>query len=336
VSRNASAAFTFTPDANHHFKSTSDDCGAGGSFDSGTGIYTTGPVTTNCFVSVTFALDTFTVSANAGFGGSVDPASRIVGYGSTASFTFTPDAGYHFDAASDTCGAGGSFDSGSGVYTTGAVSADCSVDVGFAPDPVDGVCGADNGATLLAPPTNLCSVGTPSAVSGDGHPYNWTCGGMNGGQTTSCSAQIQTWLVTPSAGANGSISPGVPLSVDNGATTSFTLTPNAGFAIASVTGCGGSLVGNVYTTGAITADCSVTATFAPASYKVTPVAGAHGTITPNTTQIVGYNAVVMFKANPDPKYKTATVSGCGATMKKNNITTAPVTADCTLTVTFAK
>jgi hypothetical protein len=93
----------------------------------------------------------------------------------------------------------------------------------------------------------------------------------------------------------------------------------------------------VYTTGAITADCAVSATFANAIYKVTPVAGAHGTISPATPQFVGYNGVVTFKANPDPKYKTMGVSGCGATLKSNNtITTAPVTGDCTLTVTFGR
>jgi hypothetical protein len=143
--------------------------------------------------------------------------------------------------------------------------------------------------------------------------------------------------VTPSAGSNGSISPNAPQTVDNGATTSFTLTPAAGFAIDSATGCGGSLVGNMYTTGTITADCAVTATFAKAIYKVTPVAGAHGTISPGTPQFVGYNAVVAFKANPDPKYKTMSVSGCGAMLKSNNaIMTAPVTGDCTLTVTFGR
>jgi len=39
--------------------------------------------------------------------------------------------------------------------------------------------------------------------------------------------------------------------------------------------------------GRITADCAVNATFARAVYKVTPAAGAHGTIAPNTPQFVG-------------------------------------------------
>jgi len=201
VSRNSSAAFTFTPDVGHHLMSTGDSCGAGGSFDTATGVYASGPVTANCSVSVTFGLDTFTVNANAGSGGSVDPASR---------------------------------------------------------------------------------------------------------------------------------------SVDYNTTTSFTLTPDAGFAVASASGCEGTLSGNVYTTGTITADCTVSVTFGPASYQVTPIAGPHGTITPSTTQTVGYQAVLTFTANPAPSYKTKSVTGCNATAKNNKITTGPITADCTLTVTFGK
>ena len=277
----------------------------------------------------------YAVTAVGGAGGSASPAIRTVARNASAAFTFTPDAGYRIEAVSDTCG-GGSLDNASGIYTTGPVTTNCSVSVTFVLSPIDGVCGADDGQTLLAAPTNLCSVGTPGDVTGNGHPYAWTCGGANGGQTAACSATLKTWTVTPSAGSNGSISPNTAVIVDNSTSTSFTLTPNTGFAIASASGCGGSLSGNVYTTGAITTDCTVSATFTPASYHVTPVAGAHGSITPATVQTVGYGAVLTFVANPDPRYKSTSVSGCGATAKNNKITTAPITSDCSLVVTFGK
>ncbi|MFI4969857.1 MAG: hypothetical protein ACHP7D_06605 [Lysobacterales bacterium] len=76
----------------------------------------------------------------------------------------------------------------------------------------------------------------------------------------SCAAGVQH-TVTPQAGPNGSIAPSTPQQVNDGATTSFTLTPDVGFAIDTVTGCGGSLVGNFYTTAPITADCTVDASF---------------------------------------------------------------------------
>ena len=70
------------------------------------------------------------------------------------------------------------------------------------------------------------------------------------------------FTVTPSAGANGTITPNVPQEVNPGGTVSFTLTPSAGFVISGVGGtCGGSLVGQVFTTAAVNASCTVVANF---------------------------------------------------------------------------
>jgi hypothetical protein len=68
---------------------------------------------------------------------------------------------------------------------------------------VNGVCGSSNGATLAsAPTTNLCSVGTASAVTGSG-PWRWNCAGSNGGATGSCSASLQA-ASSGSTSASGS------------------------------------------------------------------------------------------------------------------------------------
>jgi hypothetical protein len=65
----------------------------------------------------------------------------------------------------------------------------------------NGVCGSANGQTLnSAPAGNLCSVGTPTAVTGDG-PWNWNCLGSNGGAPASCSAQIPPTPINGVCGA---------------------------------------------------------------------------------------------------------------------------------------
>ena len=69
-----------------------------------------------------------------------------------------------------------------------------------------------------------------------------------------------TYTVTAIAGNGGSISP-TSTSVQEGSTASFTVTPNTDYTIASVTGCNGSLSGSTYTTGTVTAPCTVTASF---------------------------------------------------------------------------
>jgi hypothetical protein len=82
-------------------------------------------------------------------------------------------------------------------------------------------------------------------------------------QVQSCSNGTVTHTVTPVAGPNGTIAPSTPQSVTDGGTTSFTLTPDAGYEIANVGGtCGGNLSGGVYTTLPITQNCTVEANFA--------------------------------------------------------------------------
>lgn len=74
------------------------------------------------------------------------------------------------------------------------------------------------------------------------------------------SASVTSNTVSTSAGANGSISP-ASQTVASGNSTSFTVTPATGYT-AFASGCGGSLNGGTYTTGAITGNCTVSATFA--------------------------------------------------------------------------
>ncbi len=106
--------------------------------------------------------------------------------------------------------------------------------------------------------------------------------------------------MTATAGTGGTISP-ASQTVNHGATTTFTVTPDTGYSINSVSGCGGSLSGNTYTTGAITA-LQVA--------KAGSSAGI-GTITSNPTGIncgnncsyaFAHGTNVTLTAKPDPAY----------------------------------
>gem|GEM_PF-615807 len=124
-----------------------------------------------------------------------------------------------------------------------------------------------SGATSVF--TVLPNAGFTAAVGG-------TCGGSMVGTTYTTNAVAANctviasfaailpgpFTVTPSAGANGTISPNASQIVASGATSVFTVTPNTGFT-ASVGGtCGGTLVGSSYTTNAVALSCTVTASFA--------------------------------------------------------------------------
>jgi hypothetical protein len=144
-----------------------------------------------------------------------------------------------------------------------------------------------------------------------------------------------THTVTPVAGAHGTLTPSVPQTVNDGATVAFTVTPDQGYSIGSVTGCGGSLAGNVYTTAPVTADCTVTAAFAVTTHTVTPTATAGGTIDPDVPQTVADGAVTSFTLAPATNFVLAGVSGCNGSLTGLVYTTGPITADCTVAAVFS-
>ena len=139
------------------------------------------------------------------------------------------------------------------------------------PTPVDGACGSADGVVTVAAPdaASLCSADTASALTGDASGWTWTCDGSNGGAQASCQAP-KGYTVTPSASANGSISPATAQVVAVNTQASFTVTPQAGYSAAVGGTCGGSLAGSTYTTHAMTADCAVEVSFsAIASHAIT-------------------------------------------------------------------
>ncbi len=92
----------------------------------------------------------------------------------------------------------------------------------------------------------------------------------NNTQTATTAATALTFAVTSVvSGGGGTITCASP--VASGSTTTCTLTPNAGFRIGSVSGCGG-VPGTTspYITGVITAACTVTAVFVEDAPRVVP------------------------------------------------------------------
>jgi hypothetical protein len=119
-------------------------------------------------------------------------------------------------------------------------SASCMVQITFSP-PVVG----DHSGVL--------SLGS----NAPGAPVSVTLSGS--GTTEPPVAQHQvTALVTV---GSGTVSPATVM-VAEGQTQTFTVTPAAGYSISSVSGCGGTLSGNIFTTAAISQPCSITVTFA--------------------------------------------------------------------------
>ncbi|MDX5297343.1 MAG: hypothetical protein LPK85_00180, partial [Gammaproteobacteria bacterium] len=121
--------------------------------------------------------------------------------------------------------------------------------------------------------------------------------------------------------------------VATGEPTVFTVQPNPGFGIASVSGCAGTLSGNLYTVTAVSESCAIAVQFAPA-FTVSAQLGAGGLATP-ATQTVLQGSVAELTVTPESGYVLDTINGCGGTLNGSTFTTEPVTADCTVTAAFA-
>jgi len=218
----------------------------------------TGPWAWNCngvggtSESCSAAVTNFAVSFAAGEHGSLTgTTSQTINYGGTATtVTATPDPTYSFVNWTE----GATVVGTNATLTVSNVTSPHSYTANFIVN--YGVCGTSNGGSFpTAPASNLCMAGTATVLSGTG-PWSWQCVSAYGGATANCSANIRTYTVTPSAGTSIVISPATPVTVNHGAQVTFTIAAPEGYGITG-TGCGGTLSGTTYTSGVVTADCTV-------------------------------------------------------------------------------
>ncbi|MES9853972.1 MAG: hypothetical protein ABW170_19315 [Candidatus Thiodiazotropha sp. L084R] len=166
--------------------------------------------------------------------------------------------------------------------------------------------------------------------------FTSACGGGGGGDDDGQDGgSSTTYSVTATADSDGTILPATA-DVANGESTSFTITPDAGFTIGTVSGCNGTLTQDTYMTGPVSQNCTVTATFisSDTSFTVTATAGSGGSIDP-ATATVNSGASTSFNITPDTGFNIDGVSGCNGSLTGNTYTTGSVTQDCTVSVTFA-
>lgn len=308
--------------------------------------FTTDTITQDCTVSVTFSLNSYTVSTNAGTGGFINPTSLVVNHGSTATFTVFLTQGFSFDDVSVT-GCDGRLVGN--VYTTGAITEDCTVSATFTLNeysvtattgeggsisPLSRVVTHGSTATFTVTPDTGYSIDLVTGCNGTLLGNTYTTGPVTAACSVSATFIVNEYTITATAGEGGSISPLSEI-VDHGSTTTFSVTPNTGYS-ASVDGtCGGTLVGNTYTTNAITADCTVNATFSLNSHTVTATAGTNGTINPSS-RTVNHGSTTTFTLTPNTGYSAIVGGTCGGTLNDTTYTTNVITGSCTVTATFTQ
>jgi hypothetical protein len=248
------------------------------------------PVTSAASNAVSVTLNQLTITVTQGVNGVIAPAGVTdVNYGGSQAFIITPATGYNIvevDVNGSSVGAVTS-------YTVSDVTGNTSVTASFAINTYSlSVTVGENGQSNITSQTvNWGSVEnfefTPSTgFSVAGVDVNGSSVGavgslsitVTGPTTVDVSFTISQYTITPSAGVNGVISPSTSQTVDYGDSQFFTITPNTGYSIASLTVDGSPVtVASSYTFSNVQASHTITVTFAPTP---SPTANPMATVTP--------------------------------------------------------
>ena len=200
---------------------------------------------------------------------------------------------------------------------------------------------ADPGFRFVRVDTTTGCGGSQNAVPISATTYHFDSGAI----TANCTITgvfTNRAVVTPIADTGGQISPSTPQSLVFSSTLTVTVTPNAGFRLTNVNGCGIVFFGGpaitgptTWTTAPVNNDCRVEAFFtALPTFTVTAAAGAGGSISPSSVA-VAQGLTTTFNVTPASGFQIASVTGCGGTRSGSTYTTGPITAACAVTATVS-
>ena len=192
------------------------------------------------------------------------------------------------------------------------------------------------------------------AVSGaTGASYSYTASGTSHSITCKVTDSASTPVTSPSSnavsvtvnqlyvtvtqGANGVITPETTI-VDYGGNTTFTITPNTGYFIASLTVDGFPVpVASSYTFSNVQMYNTITATFESNTYTIVASAGTDGSISPSGNVSVNYGDSQSFIITPNSGYYVVDVAVNGSSVGAvNYYTFSNVQAGSTISATFAQ
>ena len=244
VNDGADQGFTITPDPCYDIL----DVAVDGVPQGPQAAYTFFNVQANHTIAATFVLRTYTITASAGAGGSINPTGTVgVNCGADQGFTITPDPCYDIlDVAVD-----GVLQGPQAAYTFLNVQANhtiaatfvlrtytitASAGPGGSIDPTGAVgvnCGADQGFTITPDPCyDILDVAVDGVPQGLQAAYTFL--NVQANHTIAATFVLRTYTITASAGAGGSIDPTGAVGVNCGADQGFTITPDPCYDILDV------------------------------------------------------------------------------------------------------
>jgi hypothetical protein len=348
VNHGANQTFAIAANTGYQIASVTVDGVSQGAISS----YTFSNVTAAHTISATFSVRTYTITASAGTGGTISPSGAVsVNHGANQTFAITPNTGYGItdvlvDGAS--VGAVSSYTfsnvtanhtiSASFAVNTYTINASASPGGSISPSGAVAVSGGATQAFTITPNSGYRITDVLVDGSSVGAVSSFTFTNVNSSHTISASFAANTYIITASAGVGGTITPNGSVSVSHGSNQTFTITPNTGYSVATVTVDGvsqGAITS--YTFNNVTANHAISATFTANSVIIGASAGSGGSISPSGAVTVIYGSNQTFIITPTSGYAISNVLVDGVSQGTvSSFTFSNVTANHTISATFSQ
>ena len=276
--------------------------------------YTFDTVTINKTISAKFKVQTFTITATGGAGGSISPiGTSSVKYDSSIKYTITPDAGFVLD----TLFVNGLKVDSISSYTFDTVTINKTISAKFKIQTFTITSSAGTGgmitpvgSSIVKYDSSLKYTITPNAgfvldtlfVNGNkvDSISSYTFDTVTINKTISAKFKVQTFTITATGGAGGSISPIGTNIVKYDSSIKYTITPDAGFVLDTLF-VNGLKVDSIssYTFDTVTINKTISAKFKIQTFTITSSAGTGGMITPVGSNIVKYDSSLKYTITPN-------------------------------------
>ncbi|MHB8893928.1 MAG: InlB B-repeat-containing protein, partial [Candidatus Geothermincolia bacterium] len=309
-------------------------------------------------VVVTFDLDEFTVTASAGIGGSVDPASQVVDYDGTATVHILADQAalppYHIASIKDNGEYQTITDPHAMDYVIAGVHEGHTIEVTFGTDSFTVEASAPLGHGTVDPPTqtvpdagqasidltpeagyHVLTIRDNGAAVAVQDPY--LIDPVTSDHHVVVVFALNRYTVTAGVdGVGGTVTPDSQR-VTWGSSAQVDIAPDAGYEIVSITDNGLSQpIANPYVMADVQASHDIKVAFAQQQYPVNAsVSGGHGTVSPGTQQI-DYGTPATVNITPTTGYHLASITDNSSPVPlENPYVIDSVTEQHDVVVTFA-
>ena len=309
--------------------------------------YITGVLTTSCQVEVYFRPRKYSVDVVVGAGGDIsgDHSLNVI-HGDSVTFSIIPDNGYHLANIS---GCDGNLINDE--FTTSVITSNCSIYITFTeifysikalasdggklePSGITSVKSGGDAAFNILPDIGF-ELANVTGCTGEISDNTYVISDVYSDCEVVANFQLKEYLIGVTASIGGTVIPEHIGGVKHGESTSFSISPDKGYQIDSVTGCDGYLEENTFIIPGVDAVCSVNVSFSLLQVEVSIDTKTGGQLDPAEPFSVSYGSDYSVLVVPDVGFQLESITGCSGVINDDRFLLSNLIESCSISAIFA-